>query len=98
MFIVVYRLSESSAKYCLGCQFGSPGLVWRKIQEPLTQVENLLGVKGVKMSTNNHSQMFLNLLSNRALVASSAAGCQFRKIQEPLTHVVHRAGPYMILG
>ena len=39
---------EPSAKPCLGCGNGSQGLVWQKIQEPLTPDENLLGVAGVK--------------------------------------------------
>ena len=29
-------------------QFSSPGFVWQKIQEPLTQHANLLGMVGVK--------------------------------------------------
>ena len=40
-------LVESSAKPSLGCHFGSPGLVWQKIQQPLTLGANVLGVVGV---------------------------------------------------
>ena len=36
---------ESSAKPSLGFQFGSQDMVWLKIQEPLTQGANVLGVK-----------------------------------------------------
>ena len=33
-----------SSKPCLGCQFGSPGFVWQKTQESLTQDANWLRV------------------------------------------------------
>ena len=39
---------ESPAKPSLGCQFGSPDLVWQKIQELLTPGENLFRVVGIK--------------------------------------------------
>ena len=29
----------------LGCQLGSPGLIWQKVQEPLTQGPKSLAVK-----------------------------------------------------
>ena len=37
-----------SAKVSLGYQLNSPGLVWHKIQEPLTLGANFPGVVGVK--------------------------------------------------
>ena len=40
---------ESSVKPSLGWQFGNPGLVWQKIQEPLTQAANFLRVVGVNI-------------------------------------------------
>ena len=42
---------ESSAKRSLGGLTGSLGLVWQKIQEPLTRDAPLLGVVGVKIRT-----------------------------------------------
>ena len=39
---------KASAKPSVCCQFGIPGLVLQKIQESLTQGENLLGAVGVK--------------------------------------------------
>ena len=44
---------EYCAKPCLGCQFGSSGLLWQKIQEPLTLGANLLGVVEVNLRSLN---------------------------------------------
>ena len=34
---VFFAIIESSVRSNMGCQSGTPGLVWQKIQEPLTQ-------------------------------------------------------------
>ena len=36
----------------MGCLKRSPGLVWQKIQEPLTQGSNMVGVEGVNEFQN----------------------------------------------
>ena len=41
-----------------GCRTGSPGLVWHKIQEPLTLSANVLKMLGVKA----HTQSFVHII------------------------------------
>ena len=78
----------------------SPGLVWQRIQETLTQGAILLGVVGVKDLTYTCfnsllpnlpktalSQWFLNLLSNqgRRVIRNSVIDCCVTHILPPLT-------------
>ena len=58
---------ESSAKQRLGCQFGSPGLLCQKIQEPLTQGTNLLRVLGAKSFVKLMQTTHSNISSSKIL-------------------------------
>ena len=49
---------ECSAKPSLGWKLGSPGLIWQKIQEPLTQDADLIGVVGVNCDMKDGTGIF----------------------------------------
>ena len=60
----------------LGCQFSSTGLVWQKIQEPLTQDANLFGVVRVKIIGNKGKKLSY-LLSLVPYKCHACRSCDF---------------------